>query len=77
MRSPHTTRTLGRTVVVGSWLAILAVAAESAWLALLLGVVLTLVWAAPFLLISNRHPRAARSAAPRPVVGPRPAGPVR
>ena len=77
MRSPRATRTVGRTAVLGTWLAILVVAAESAWLAVVLGVALTLVWAAPFLLVSNRPPRAPRPAAPRPVVGPRPAGPVR
>jgi hypothetical protein len=78
MRHSPSTRTIGRTVVVGTWLAVLAVAAESAGLAVLLGTALTLVWASPYLLVTNRHPRAARPAAPpRPVVGPRPAGPVR
>ena len=77
MRHPYATRTIGRTVVLGTWLAVLAVAAESAALAVLLGVALTLLWAAPFLLVSNRHPRTPRPAAPRPVAGPRPAGRVR
>jgi len=59
MSHPHATRTIGRTVVVGVWLATLAVAAESVWLAVLVGVALTLVWAAPFLLVTTR-PRGRR-----------------
>ena len=54
MSHPRSTRTVGRTVVVGIWLATLVVAAESVWLAVLVGVALTLVWAAPFLLVTNR-----------------------
>jgi len=77
MSPPHTTRTVGRTVVVAAWLAILAMAAEPVWLAALLGLALALIWVSPFLLVTRRHPRAPRPAAPRPVVGQRPAGPAR
>ena len=60
MSHPHATRVAGRTVVVGVWLAALAVAAESVWLAVLVGIALTLVWAAPFLLVTNRPRGSAR-----------------
>jgi hypothetical protein len=61
MRDPHTTRTIGRTVVVAGWLLVLAVAGDPAWLAVLLGVVLVLVWASPYLLVSSRHPATRRA----------------
>jgi hypothetical protein len=61
MRSPHTTRTVGRTVVVAAWLLALAVAGEPIWLVLLLGTVLVLVWLSPYLLVTNRQrPRVFR-----------------
>jgi hypothetical protein len=77
MRHPHAGRTIGRTVVVATWLVILVVAAEPPWLAVPLGAALALVWAAPYLLVTNRHPRPPQpTGPPRPVVGPRTAGPV-
>ena len=60
MRDPHTTWTVGRTAVIGGWLLVLAVAGEPAWLAACSGRVLVLVWASPYLLVTN--PR-------RPVIG--------
>ena len=74
MRSPHTTRTVGRTVVVAAWLLALAVAGEPIWLVLLLGTLLVLVWLSPYLLVTNRRP-AASSVAARSAVEPRSAGP--
>ena len=74
MRHPHTTRTIGRTVVVAAWLLVLAVAGEPAWFAALLGAALVLVWASPYLLVTNRRP-AASSVAARSAVEPRSAGP--
>jgi hypothetical protein len=71
MRHPHTTRTVGRTVVVAAWLLVLAVAGEPAWLAALLGAALVLGWASPYLLVTNRH----SSSAVRAPVEPRRAGP--
>ena len=49
MRHPVSAATIGRTVVVGAYLVALAVAGDPVWLAVLLGVGLVLVWAAPFL----------------------------
>ena len=76
MRHPHATRTAGRTVVVAIWLVALAVAGEPAWLAVLLGGALVLVWASPFLLATNRHPAVRTAPATvRPGPGRRHAGP--
>ena len=61
MRSPHTTRTVGRTVVVAAWLAVLAVAGEPFWLVALLGTLLVLVWMSPYLLATNRSQLRVRS----------------
>jgi hypothetical protein len=69
LRHPHTTRTVGRTVVVAVWLLALAVAAEPAWLAVPLGLALVLVWASPYLLVTNRR-AAARRPVGRPAVEP-------
>lgn len=74
MRHPHATRTVGRTVVVATWLVVLAVAGEPVWLAVLLGGALVLVWASPFLLAVNRHP--ALRAPTRPGAAPGHAGPA-
>jgi hypothetical protein len=71
MRSPHTTRTVGRTVVVAAWLLALAVAGEPIWLVLLLGTVLVLVWLSPYLLTTNRAHARVRPLRPN---GIRPAG---
>jgi hypothetical protein len=76
MRHPHTTRTIGRTVVVGTWLVALAVAGDPTWLAVLLGAGLVLVWASPYLLVTNRQlaahgrPSRARSAGRPGSAGP-------
>jgi hypothetical protein len=70
-------RTIGRTVVVASWLVALAVAGRPAWAAVLLGLFLVLVWASPLLLATNRRSPARGLVTPhRPVVEPREAGPA-
>ena len=74
MRHPHRTRTIGRTVVVAAWLLVLAVAGEPVWFAVLLGAALVLVWASPYLLVTNR--RAAASPLATRAVEPRSAGPA-
>jgi hypothetical protein len=56
-------RTVGRTAVVASWLLVLAVAGRPAWAGVLLGAVLVLVWAAPY-LVTDRHPRKHPAAGP-------------
>jgi hypothetical protein len=55
MPSPIPVRTVARTVVVGGWLAVLAVAGRPVWLAVLMGLVLVGVWAAPLLSASTRQ----------------------
>jgi hypothetical protein len=60
MGSEPLVRTLGRTAVVGAWLVVLAVAGRPVWAAVLLGVVLVLVWAAPYVLETNRRPAVDR-----------------
>jgi hypothetical protein len=64
MGHPVTTRAIGRTVVVGLYLA--ALAGRPIWLAVLLGVALALVWAAPVLLAppQSRPSAASGSASP-------------
>jgi hypothetical protein len=69
-------RTVGRTVVVGSWLLALAVAGRPASAAVVLGLLLVLVWASPYLLITNRRAPLPRVGARPPVVEPREAGPA-
>jgi hypothetical protein len=65
MGHPVTTRAIGRTVVVGLYLVALAFAGRPIWLAVLLGVALALVWAAPLLLAPPRsRPSAAAPSAP-------------
>jgi hypothetical protein len=61
MTHPQSTRAAARTVVVGGWLVALAVVGDPAWLVVLLGAVLVLVWASPYLLVTNRRPRMSRS----------------
>jgi hypothetical protein len=61
MRSPHTTRTVGRTVVVAAWLLVLTVAGEPFWLVALLATLLLLVWMSPYLLATNRAQLRVRS----------------
>jgi hypothetical protein len=66
-------RTAGRTAVVATWLLVLGVAGRPLWAVLLLGSALLLVWASPYLLVSNRRPARDRVAAqPRPGQVPRP-----
>jgi len=55
-REPST-RTVGRTAVVAIWLLALALAGRPVWAGVLLGAVLVLVWASPYLLVINRRPR--------------------
>ena len=55
-------RTTGRTVVVGGYLVAIAVAGRPVWLAVLLGICLALVWAAPVVLAPPRHRSPAVSA---------------
>jgi hypothetical protein len=59
MASPISVRAAGRTAVVSSWLAVLAVAGRPVWLTVLLGLLLVGVWASPLLSATNR--RAART----------------
>jgi hypothetical protein len=59
MASPIPVRAAGRTAVVSTWLAVLAVAGRPVWLAVLLGLVLVGVWASPLLSATNR--RVART----------------
>ena len=61
MPNPHPARTIGRTVVVAAWLLALALAGDPVWLTILLGVLLALVWASPYLLLTNRRPAARRA----------------
>jgi len=49
-------RTVGRTAVVAVWLLVLALAGRPVWAGVLLGAVLVLVWASPYLLATNRRP---------------------
>jgi len=76
MGQPLTTRTLARTVVVAAYVIVLAVAGRPGWLAALLGVALVGVWAAPFLLVTNRRPAVPPPGPALPVVEPREAGPT-
>jgi hypothetical protein len=69
-------RTVGRTVVVGSWLLALVVAGRPAWAAIPLGMLLVLVWASPYMLLTNRRAPLPRVGARPPVVGPQEAGPA-
>lgn len=65
------TATIGRTVVVGGYLVAVVTVGRPVWLALLLGLLLVAVWAAPFLLVPPRRPgatgvRVVRPKRPRP-----------
>jgi hypothetical protein len=73
MASPIPVRAAGRTAVVSTWLAVLAVAGRPVWLAVLLGLVLVGVWVSPLLSATNR-----RAVVPTPdlAVDPREAGPA-
>jgi hypothetical protein len=73
MASPIPVRAAGRTAVVSTWLAVLAVAGRPVWLAVLLGLVLVGVWASPLLSATTR-----RAVVPTPdlAVDPREAGPA-
>ena len=73
MPSPIPVRTAGRTAVVSTWLAVLAVAGRPVWLAVLLGLVLVGVWVSPLLSATTR-----RAVVPTPdlAVDPREAGPA-
>jgi hypothetical protein len=62
MYASPSTRTVGRTVVLATWLLVLAVAGRPVWGALLLGVALVLVWASPYLLVTNRRPSSIERA---------------
>jgi hypothetical protein len=56
------TRTVGRTVVLATWLLVLVAAGRPLWGAVLLGMALVLVWASPYLLVTNRRsPARSRS----------------
>ena len=73
MASPIPVRAAGRTAVVSTWLAVLAVAGRPVWLAVLLGLVLVGVWVSPLLSATTR-----RAVVPTPdlAVDPREAGPA-
>ena len=68
MGHPVTTRAIGRTVVVGLYLVALAFAGRPIWLAVLLGVALALVWAAPLLLAPTQSRPSAASGSASPSV---------
>jgi hypothetical protein len=74
MGHPVSAPTIGRTVVVGGYGTALVVTGEPVWLAVLLGVSLMLVWAAPLVLAPPRR-RSAAAPASSPVVEPREPGP--
>jgi hypothetical protein len=74
MASPIPVRATGRTAVVSTWLAVLAVAGRPVWLAVLLGLVLVGVWASPLLSATTRR-AVLPAGAPEPAVRPREAGP--
>ena len=63
MDRTSSTATIGRTVVVGGYLVALVLVGRPVWLALLLGVLLVLVWAAP---IALAQPPRRRSTGLRP-----------
>jgi hypothetical protein len=67
VRDPLATRLAARSVVVTAYVVVLAVAGSPGWLAGLLSLALVAVWAAPFVLASNRQRAAARG---RPVSRP-------
>ena len=73
MASPIPVRAAGRTAVVSTWLAVLAVAGRPVWLAVLLGLVLVGVWVSPLLSATTR-----RAVVPPPdlAVDPQEAGPA-
>ncbi|MGY1808697.1 hypothetical protein ACI8AF_15120 [Blastococcus sp. SYSU D00669] len=72
MGHPLTTRVVARTVVVGGYVLVLAVAGRPGWLAALLGLLLVGVWAAPFLLATNRRPADTRGESTVTVIRGRP-----
>jgi hypothetical protein len=74
MGHPVSTPTIGRTAVVGGYVVAIALAGRPVWLAVLLGVTLVLVWAAPLVLVPSRH-RSAAVLGSIPVVEPKEAGP--
>jgi hypothetical protein len=71
MSSPVPVRTVARTAVVGSWIVVLAVAGRPVWFAVLMGLVLVGVWAAPLLSATTRE---AVLPAPELGIEPREAG---
>jgi hypothetical protein len=74
MGHPVSTPTIGRTVVVGGYVVAVALVGRPVWFAVLLGVTLVLLWAAPLVLAPPRH-RSAVVPAAIPVVEPDEAGP--
>jgi hypothetical protein len=74
MPSPIPVRTVARTAVVGSWIVVLAGAGRPLWLAVLMGLVLVGVWAAPLLSATTRG-AVLRPAGPELAVEPGEAGP--
>lgn len=55
MGAPVSTAAIGRTVVLAGYLLVVALVGRPVWLAVLLGAVLVLVWAAPLLLAPQRR----------------------
>jgi hypothetical protein len=55
MGAPISTAAIGRTIVVGCYVLAVALVGRPVWLAVLLGAVLVLVWAAPLLLSPQRR----------------------
>lgn len=66
MTDPLVTRAVGRSTVVLGYLVALAIAGRPAWLAVLLGVALVLVWASPLLMTRGRPTRGRPRSRPHP-----------
>jgi hypothetical protein len=73
---PLSARTIGRTAVVGAYLVILAVAGRPITLAVLMGLALVAVWAAPLVLTPHRAADPVVVPPPVPVVDPEEPGPA-
>ena len=71
MGPPVSTAMIGRTVVIGGFVAALALAGRPVWLVVLLGPILVAVWAAPLVLNPPRRQastgvRVVQQKRPRP-----------
>ena len=76
MEHPLSARTVGRTAVIGGYLVVLAVAGRPIPLAVLMGLLLVAVWAAPLVLTPHRAAGPVVVPPPVPVVDPEEPGPA-